>query len=124
QGEPARVAIDYEILKPDYNLFMHISVWHRRGQVLAHSKFSDCDHIFCDATSTGRKRLHFEFDTSFFHPGEYIIRFEVCRNAKQKIADEVLLRLPIYGSEGVSGACRPQTESDSITLGNKWSLKV
>jgi lipopolysaccharide transport system ATP-binding protein len=123
QGDLARVVVDFEILQPHHDLIMHVSVWHRRGQLLAHSRFTDNDGSYRNATSEGCKQLHFDFDTSLFVPGEYIIKFEVWKHPNQKIVfDEVLLRLPIYGLDEFS-RLDSGIEQESVTLGNKWALE-
>lgn len=120
QGEVPKLTIDYEILKPDNDLFLALGVWNMRHQLLAHAHTFDNlenNHKF---SSVGRQRLTFTLDAGLFHEGDYLIKLNCSIHNKKKISeDEIVLKFPVYVQQK-NTRFRHALTREGVFLGNKW----
>ena len=117
QGDQVKVEITYEAKKPTRDLYFGIGIWNQRHQMLARSTTADITDGRLTDTKSGMNKLTFTIDTSIFHEGEYLIKFECfIHNIKRILNDEIILKCPIYLSE----KNLQHNHRDGIFLGNHW----
>lgn len=119
QGEQPKITLDYEILKPQNDLFLSLGVWNMRNQLLAHA--CTFDHLAYQGkfSSIGKHRLSFSLDSGLFYEGDYLIKLYCAIHNKKKITDDdVVLKFPIFVQQKNT---RFNVVRDGIYLGNHWN---
>ena len=121
QNEKPYLNIEYEILKPNPDLFLSINIWNMRNQLLARSQTYDDAELLHKFALPGRHRLSFGLDASLFHEGEYLIKLHCAIHNKKKITeDDISLRFPVYSSQKQHTRFGGMLTRDGIFLGNRW----
>lgn len=101
-------------------MFFGIGIWNQRHQLLARSTTADIIDGSIPDIKFGVNRLTFTLDTTIFHEGEYLIKFECfIHNIKRILNDEIILKCPIYVAE----KNLRHNHRDGIFLGNQWEEK-
>lgn len=121
--EQPKLHIDYEILKPDPDLFIAIGVWNMRHQILAHSKSCDDINIHEKLSTPGLNRLSLKIDTGLFHEGEYLIKLHCAIHNKKQISDEeIVLKLPVF-SRQKNTRFKTAFVQEGVSLSRTWDCK-
>lgn len=121
QGEKTSLEIEFEILKPHADLILGFSVLNARNQPIAHTRLCDHADLHSIVGASGAHKLSFGLDLSFFHPGEYRIRWDCSLlNKKRILQEEVMLKFAVY-SQNKNLKHEHGMEKDGISLGNQWA---
>ncbi len=119
QDEKTHLNIEYEILKPHPDLYLSISIWNMRNQLLARSQTFDDAKSLDRFTQPGRHHLSFGLDAGLFHEGEYLIKLHCAiHNIKKISEDDIAIRFPVYAQRKNARFATPAREG--IFLGNRW----
>lgn len=120
QGETPKLTIEYEILKPNADLFLGLSIWNMRHQLLARAHTFDHQENHDRFFSLGRQRLSFALDAGLFHEGDYLIKLNCSIFNKKKISDEdIVLKFPVY-VQHKNTRFGHALAREGVFLGNKW----
>lgn len=120
QGEVPKLTVEYEILKPHPDLFLGLSVWNMRQQLMAHAyTFDNAEHN--DRFNIpGRQRVTFSLDAGLFHEGDYLLKLDCSiHNIKKIIDDDVILKFPVYIKEK-NTRFNHSFNREGVFLGNTW----
>jgi lipopolysaccharide transport system ATP-binding protein len=120
QGETPKLTVEYEILKPHNDLFLEVSVWNMRHQLLAHSQTFDNLKNNDKFLSKGKQRVTFSLDAGLFHEGDYLVKLNcIIFNVKRVSDDQIVLKFPVYAKQKNTRFGHGATNG-GIFLGNKW----
>jgi lipopolysaccharide transport system ATP-binding protein len=93
------------------------------GILLARSYFPDQHEDYTEITTKGSHSLTFSFDSSMFHPGDYLIKLEVGVHRERKIImDEVVLKFHVHAN-GQHSKFEQDKELVCINLGSNWTME-
>lgn len=115
-----KLCIEYEILKPDPELYLSIGVWNMRHQLLAGSNSYDDAKIQKKFVSIGKQRIAVPIDAGLFHEGEYLVKLRCAIHNKKQITDEeIVLKFPVF-AKSKSTRFKTGLEQEGVLLGNSW----
>jgi lipopolysaccharide transport system ATP-binding protein len=121
QGEAPKLNVEYDLLKADPDMFVGISVWNTRQQLLAHSYTFDSEKNQHPFSTIGKQRMSFHLDAGLFHEGNYLIKL-ICsiHNKKRIIEDDIILKFPVYSQQKIR--FKHGLNYEGVFLGNKWEF--
>lgn len=120
RGDVVQVSLNYCMHSLAKDLVLGISVCTLKGQCLANAWLPPQHPDHPEAFSEGQKTIAFEFDSSIFYEGEYLIKVEL-KNIYGHVlcADEVVMRFSLYESDAPN--CL-EWDSPCVVLGSRWAV--
>lgn len=118
-GDKPKLRIEYEVLKPNPDIFMSVGVWNMRHQLLAHTQTYEgfCQDPF---SLIGKQSLTMILEPELFHEGEYLIKLNCSIFNKKRISEEeIVLKFPVF-AKAKNTRFKHALESQGVSLGKSW----